>query len=84
MNYPATHVELTEGGYRYNRSAECRGPNCRATVYWYLTPAGLPIPMSRVFGEHGKSYEQGDQPEAPRYEPHFASCVDVEKFRRRK
>ena len=76
MKYPATHAELVEAGFVYEGEKYCSGRTCRKPIYWYRTPGGRPIPMSRV-GLSGIA--SGDT-----FEPHFASCPDVEWFRRPK
>lgn len=45
MGFPDSVEGLKLCGYKYQRSAECRG--CQAPIDWYVTPAGKKIPMNQ-------------------------------------
>lgn len=72
IHWPATTAELAAA--RYEDTAKrrpCNGPTCSATIYWWKSPAGKPVPLSRKANEPGELYE-----------PHWASCPDAKVFKR--
>lgn len=73
------------------RAAQCSGENCKATIYWIVTPAGRKMPVDcDVDGGHDPSEKvdplQQDAFGMPHEErdgrgvSHFQTCVDVERF----
>jgi hypothetical protein len=45
MAIPKTEKELREQGYRFHKQGKCNGPNCRADIEWWDTPANKQIPL---------------------------------------
>lgn len=73
MKFPATERELTDGGYVASGTSRCQGSACQTWLYWYLTPKGKRMPLSKVINNPG-----------PVYEPHFLVCISAKEFRRKK
>lgn len=72
MPFPRTRHELEQAGYVFLRRQQCSGPTCSTTVEWWKTPKGKMIPLE--FREsHGVEI----------CEPHWTSCADRDRFRRR-
>jgi len=46
--FPSTDAELKAAGYVFTGSAKCQGTFCQTWIYWYLTPNGKRLPMSKV------------------------------------
>lgn len=78
--------------------ATCSSGNCGARIIWTLTertgkrapvdaepnPAGNLILLPSPHGAPtSKVADLLDDPDAPRYMPHFATCPDADKFRNR-
>lgn len=64
-----TFEKLHEAGYRYVEPAPCASPKCDKIVFWFLTPKGHMMPMSKLIDG--------------RYQPHFADCPDARNFSRK-
>lgn len=59
------------------REEECRGRNCRATVYWITNPATgrrLPVDCDVEGGQEPTAWADG------RGVSHFTTCSDVGQF----
>jgi len=87
MKYPATHEQLKAEGFIFTNDAACTGPHCRSRVFWFKTPGGAKIPMSRVITipetTAGKLFATAPvAPCGPKYQPHFADCPDEKMFRK--
>ena len=69
--FPSTDAELKAAGYVFTGSAKCQGTFCQTWIYWYLTPNGKRLPMSKVVNCPGDILE-----------PHFLVCICAKEFRR--
>lgn len=73
--WPATSTELANAGYRdAEQSTACRGPICRVTIFWWLTPNNQRIPLA---------LDDGAAEGEARYVPHFANCPDRAEYSRK-
>jgi hypothetical protein len=68
MPFPKTLDELKAAGYRFEQHATCKGEDCKATVEWWRTPRGGKMPV--------------DVDEKGNVKSHFATCPNVNDFRR--
>ncbi len=68
MPFPATRDALMQAGYRFDNHSVCRG--CRREIEWWFTPKEKKIPFDLM--------QTGSSPAVA----HFATCPDVESFRR--
>ncbi len=73
MKFPASKAELEAGGYKHTGTARCQGSACQTWIYWYKTPAGKAMPLSKKINEPGEVFE-----------PHFLVCINAKEFRRKK
>lgn len=78
MKFPATSDELRHAGYEYSNDSRCQGPDCDATIEWWITPNGRRMPFS--VRKAGNLLFQS----AEVREPHWASCPNAPNFRKPK
>lgn len=82
MPLPDTLVELQLAGYILKNTGRCSG--CDAKLFWFLTPKNRSMPFSlkaELMVGKDTIYNAVSQ---VRYEPHFVSCPQVQKFRRKR
>jgi hypothetical protein len=73
-----TQEKLRDAGYSFEEAGTCADPNCKSTVYWFITPKQKWMPFELI------------APADPlagtaemRYQPHFATCPGARKFSRK-
>jgi hypothetical protein len=77
MSWPHdTLAKLRDAGYSYQEQGKCLSPNCRVTVFWFITPNRKWMPFEMIAPTDHESA-------TTRYQPHFASCPDARKFSRK-
>lgn len=64
MAFPDTSLKLEAAGYKFAGKGKCK--YCAGEIYWFETPRGKKLPVSRVEGSD----------HAPRCEPHFNACKE--------
>ncbi len=45
MTFPKNGIELRAQGYVFDRTGQCQGADCHATIEWWFTPKGAKIPL---------------------------------------
>ena len=70
MPFPKTRDELKAAGYKFEDTATCRGPRCRADIEFWRTPQDKLMPIDFM--------PNGDSPATP----HWGTCKDREAFKK--
>lgn len=69
-----------------SRGSQCRGPNCRKTIYWVERPKmrkGQPVPGQTARVPVDCDVDGGSSPDSlseGRGVNHFTNCVDAKNF----
>lgn len=82
MSLPDTFPDLACAGYRHNGSGHCTA--CGALIEWFWTPKNRKMPFSLKTEMMISEDAMYATPSMTRYEPHWASCPQADRFRKKK